>query len=322
MLKGKTILITGGAGFISSHLVDVLVPHNKVILYDTFSRDAIQYVESNKKKDITIIRGDVLDVEHLTKSMAGCDTVIHCAAVAGIYSVIRNATMTMKVNFLGTYHALEAAVKNNVKHFVSFSTSEVYGPHVYDGKEEDATTQGPMFEKRWIYAVSKLAAEHFSHTYEVEYGLRVATVRPFNVYGPRQVGEGAIREMILKALKGETLTVYNDGTQIRSWCYVSDFVDAIISILEHEKAWGEVFNIGSPQETISVLNLARTIIRLTGSSSKIEFKKHPGPEVHLRVPNIDKARKILAYNPRVNLESGIERAIAFYRQHQEVLSPK
>ncbi|NQU73718.1 MAG: NAD-dependent epimerase/dehydratase family protein [Candidatus Omnitrophica bacterium] len=315
MLKNKTICITGGAGFIASHLIDAISQDNKIILYDLFSRNAFQYVNAERKENVVVIRGDVLDAELLTKSMAGCDTVIHCAAVAGIYSVIRNATMTMKINFLGTYNALEAAVKNNVKHFVNFSTSEVYGPHVYDGKEEDITTQGPMSEKRWIYAVSKLAAEHFSHTYEMEYGLKVATVRPFNIYGPRQVGEGAIREMILRALKGDTLTVYNDGTQIRSWCYVSDFIDAVTSILEHEKAWGEVFNVGSPKETISVLNLARTIIRLAGSSSKIEFKKHPGPEVYLRVPNIGKARRILGYEPRVELEAGIGQTIEFYRQH-------
>ena len=150
---------------------------------------------------MVVIRGDVLDAELLNKSINDCDIVIHCAAVAGIYSVVEDATKTMKVNFLGTYHALEAAAKNNVKYFINFSTSDVYGPHIYDVKEEDFTTQGPMCEKRWIYAISKLGAEHFSHTYEMQYNLKVATVRPFNVYGPRQVGEGAIREMILRSLR-------------------------------------------------------------------------------------------------------------------------
>ena len=153
----------------------------------------------------------------------------------------------------------------------------------------------------------------------VEYGLKVATVRPFNIYGPRQVGEGAIRQMILKALRNEPITVYNDGTQIRSWCYVTDFVNAVLSIMECKEAWGEIFNIGNPQGTISVLNLANTIVRLAKSSSRIEFKKHPGPEVYLRVPNIEKARRILNFEPRVDLERGLEKAIAFYRKHPEML---
>lgn len=315
MLKNKCIFITGGAGFISSHLVDVLAPNNKVILYDTFSRDALRYIDDSVRKRAVVIHGDVLDMECLTKSMAGCDTVIHCAAIAGIYAVVKNATMTMKVNFLGTYNALEAAVKNKVKYFINYSTSEVYGPNVYDGKEEDMTTQGPMTEKRWIYGVSKLAAEHFGHTYELEYGLKVATVRPFNVYGPRQVGEGAIREIALRALKNEPVTVYNDGTQIRSWCYVTDFVDAVVGILEHDAAWGGVYNIGNPKNTITVLNLANTIIRLANSSSKIEFKKHPGPEIFVRVPNIEKARRILGFEPKVDLETGLKNTIEFYREY-------
>lgn len=309
----KKIMITGGAGFIASHLLDALSLNNKVILYDIFSRDALRYTDAEKKKDVVIVRGDVLDADLLTKSMAGCDIVIHCAAIAGIYSVNKSSIMTMKTNFLGAYHALEAAVKNNIDLFINFSSSEIYGPHVYDGKETDTTTQGPVTEMRWVYAVSKLAAEHLAHSYGKEYRFKVTTVRPFNVYGPRQLGEGAIREMILRALKGEPLIVYNDGAQIRSWCYIASFVDAILSILECEEAWGEIFNIGNPQNTITILNLAKTIISLTGSTSKIVFKKHPGPEVHVRVPNIDKSRRIFGYEPHVDLETGLKRTIDFYR---------
>lgn len=321
-ISGKKIMITGGAGFIASHLLDSLSLNNTIVLYDIFYRNALRYTDAEKKNNVNIIRGDVLDINLLTKSVSDCDIVIHCAAIAGIYSVNKNSTETMKINFLGTYHALEAAVKNKINLFINFSSSEIYGPHIYDGKEMDTTTQGPVTEKRWVYAVSKLAAEHFAHSFGMENRLKVTTVRPFNVYGPRQIGEGAVREMILRALKGESLTVYNDGTQIRSWCYITDFVDVVLSILEHEKAWGEIFNIGNPQNTITVLNLAKNIISLTGSPSKIEFKKHPGPEVRVRVPNIDKARRILGYEPQVDLETGIKQTIAFYRQHPELWSKK
>jgi UDP-glucose 4-epimerase len=247
--------------------------------------------------------------------MAGADTCVHAAAIAGIYSVGKKATLTMKVNFLGSYHALEAAVRNGVRRFVDFSTSEVYGPFVYRGKETDETTLGPVGEKRWVYAVSKLAGEHFAHCYAEEYGLVVTSVRPFNVYGPRQIGEGAVQQMVRRALRHEDITVFDDGTQIRSWCYVTDFVDGLEKALFREDAANESFNLGNPQATVTVLGLAQTIVRMTGSRSRLVFKPHPGPEVEMRVPDISKARKRLGFDPRVGLEEGLARCIEWYREN-------
>jgi nucleoside-diphosphate-sugar epimerase len=247
--------------------------------------------------------------------MAGADVCVHAAAIAGIYSVGKKATLTMKVNFLGAYHALEAAVRHGVKRFLDFSTSEVYGPFVYRGKETDETTLGRVGEKRWVYAVSKLASEHFAHCYQDEYGLAVTSVRPFNVYGPRQIGEGAVQQMVRHALRDEDITVFDEGTQIRSWCYVADFVDGLVQALSHADVAGEVFNLGNPQATITVLGLAQTIIRMTGSRSPIVFKPHPGPEVEMRVPDISKARKLLGFEPKVGLEEGLGRCIEWYREH-------
>jgi nucleoside-diphosphate-sugar epimerase len=174
---------------------------------------------------------------------------------------------------------------------------------------------GPASEKRWIYAISKLAAEHFAHAYADDFGIKVVTVRPFNIYGPRQVGEGAVQQMVARALTGRDITVFNDGSQIRAWCYVDDFADAFVKAMEDEAAVGEVFNIGNPQATTTVLGLAETLIRLTGSKSKIVFKPHPGPEVEIRMPDISKARRLLAYEPRVGLDEGLNRAIAWYRDN-------
>ena len=290
------VFITGGSGFIGSHLVKALYPENEVIIYD-------------KKND-----DDILDTKWLTAIMRGPDVVIHCAAIAGIYSVDKDAYSTMQTNLIGTNNVLRAAKASGAKLFINFSTSEVYGPHIYNGTERDMTTQGTISESRWLYAVSKLAGEYLAKSYD----LPTVSVRPFNIFGPGQIGEGAVMGMTKKALRGEPITVYNDGTQIRSWCYIDDFVDAILLILARRTMLGtgnQLFNIGNPQNTITVLNLARLIIKMTDSQSKIEFAPHPGPEVNVRVPSIDHAKACLGFIPTVSLEDGLKRTIEYYAEH-------
>lgn len=316
MLKGARILITGGAGFIASHLIDRVIADNEVVIYDNLERNAFSFTNLAGHPHVTLVEGDVLDYERLRAAMRAATICIHAAAIAGIYTVDRQATRTMKVNFLGTYHALEAAVANKVNRFIHLSSSEVYGPFVFRGKETDSTTLGPVGEKRWVYAVSKLAGEHFVHAYRDDYGLEVVIVRPFNVYGPRQVGEGAVQQMVNRALANEDLIVYNDGSQVRSWCYVSDFVDGLCRAMFMESARNQVFNIGNPQATVTVLGLARTILSMTGSRSRIVFRPHPGPEVEIRVPDIDSAMSRLGYSPRVSLEEGLRACIDWYRQQR------
>lgn len=317
MIKGNAILLTGGAGFIGSHLCERLIGDNAVTIYDNFKRNALRFTDLPEHGNLRIIEGDVLDTKKLNDAIKGADIVIHCAAVAGIYSVGINSGRTIKVNLLGLYNALESAVENNVRLFLDFSTSEVYGPFVFRGKESDSTTLGPVGEKRWIYAVSKLAGEHLAHTYLEEHGLGVITIRPFNIYGPRQVGDGAVKEITMKALRGEPITVYNDGTQIRAWCYIDDFVDAAIATLDEKRAIGEVLNIGNPREAVTVLQLAEEIRRRTGSQTEILFRAHPGPEVQMRIPDIGKARKLLGYSPRVSLGEGLDRSITWYNEYLE-----
>lgn len=314
--RDKTIFITGGAGFIGSHLVEAIADSNKITIYDNFCRNALQYTNLAQHKNVQIIEGDVLDLQKLKSLMKGIDICIHAAAIAGIYSVVKNSTLTMKVNFIGTYNVLEAAVKNNVKRLIYFSTSEVYGPFIYKGKETDTTTLGPIGEKRWVYAVSKLASEHFALTYAEDYEIEIVLIRPFNIYGPRQIGEGAIQQMIKKALINEDITVYNDGNQIRSWCFISDFVEALCKSLYFEEAKNQLFNIGNPQATITVLGLAQKIIHMTKSSSKIIFKEHPGPEVEMRIPDISKVTRWLNFNPKISLEEGLSITIEWYKKYK------
>src|SRR5262249_6054675 len=258
-----------------------------------------------------------LDGEQVKAAVAGCDAVVHLASIAGVDTVIKNPVLTMKVSMLGTYHALEAALAaGTVKRFIDFSTSEVFGRYAYHVTEFDATTLGAVGEARWTYAVAKLATEHLAMNYHKQYGLPTCSIRPFNIYGPRQVGEGAVHHFIMRALKGEPLIVHNDGSQIRAWCYVDDIVDSILAALTKDGAVGHAFNIGNPRSTVTIFNLAREIIRLSSSGSRIELAKWPHADVEIRVPSVDKAKELLGYQAKMDLEEGLLRTIHWYRRHK------
>jgi len=314
-LAGKRIGITGGAGFIGSHLVERLLEHNEVVVYDNLHRNALQFAYVEKHPHFTFVQGDVMDLPATTSALAGCNIVIHCAAIAGVYSVVKSSIRTMEVNLLGTNTAIHAALSTGVERFVDFSTSEVYGAFVHNAKESEPTAIGPVGEARWVYAASKLASEHLSFAHHLESGLPLVIVRPFNVYGPRQVGDGAVRGIILQALKNEPIVLYNDGTQIRAWCFVEDFVNGVLACAEKPEAVGHAFNLGNPQGTITNLELTRMILRLTKSKSTISYRPHPGAEIELRVPSIHKAGALLGFAPTISLEEGITRTIAWYAEN-------
>lgn len=319
-LTGKRILITGGAGFIGSHLVERLIDANEVVVFDNLHRNALQFAHLEQHEHLHLVKGDVLDFDAVRRAIDGCQVVIHCAAIAGVYTVDRSAIRTMEVNLLGTNQVVKAAIQAGVERFVEFSTSEIYGPFIHKGKEDDLSTIGPIGENRWVYAASKLASEHLSYAHYKEDGLPLVVVRPFNVYGPRQVGDGAIRGMICQALRNLPITIYNDGTQIRAWCFISDFADGVLRCTERQAAVGQAFNLGNPQGTVTNFELANMIIRLTNSRSEIVFRPHPGPEVDLRVPSIEKAIALLGYKPTVSLESGIRQTVPWYAENLEAVT--
>ena len=314
-LTGKRILITGGAGFIGTTLATRLVDENEVVAVDNLHRDALSGTDLADHPNFRFAEGDVLDLERLTELAAGCTHVVHAAGIAGVDTVLTSPVRTMRVNVIGTYNALEAAVATleTVERLVEFSTSEVFGQHAFNVQEGHVTTIGSVGEARWTYAVSKLAGEHMAHAYHAELGLPAVSVRPFNIYGPGQIGGGAIRAFIEAALAGRDLEIHGDGSQIRAWCYVDDMVEAVLLALEHPSAVGESFNIGNARSAVTIYDLATRIKRLTGCPGEIRFVPLHYTDVELRIPNIDKARSLLGFEAEVELDEGLSRTIAWYR---------
>ena len=316
MIKNKKIFITGGAGFIASTLIAKLAEGNEIIVYDNFHRDTITSTGLAEHKNVNIVRGDVLDLESMTHAMRGCNTVIHAAGIAGIDTVVKSPVKTMQVNMLGTANALAAAQGVGIDHrFIDFSTSEVFGSMAFRSSENDETVAGSAGEARWTYAVSKLAGEHLAKAYHSEYNLPVVTVRPFNVYGPGQTGEGAIQIFISKALKNEPISIHGDGAQIRAWCYVDDFVDCILRCLESNNAVGESFNIGNPRAVITILGLAQTVCRVLNSKSEIKFVPELSADIAIRIPSVTKSADLLEFRAQVDLDEGIKNTAAWIEKH-------
>jgi nucleoside-diphosphate-sugar epimerase len=315
MLEGKRIFISGGAGFIGTTLARELVDRNEVIAFDNLHRDALSGTELGDHGNFSLVQGDILDGDAFRAAAAGATHFVHCAAIAGVDTVLESPVRTMRVNVIGTYNALEAALatKSSLERFVDFSTSEVFGTHAFRVEEGQVSTIGSVGEARWTYAVSKLAGEHMAHAYHDELGLPTVTVHPFNVYGPGQIGGGAIRAFIENVLAGRDLTIHGDGSQIRAWTYVTDMVSGVLACLEHEAAPGQTFNIGNPRSAVTIYDLAQRIKRISAADVDIVFQPLHYADVELRIPNVEKARSVLGWEPLVELDEGLEKTIAWYR---------
>ncbi|HCA41686.1 MAG TPA: epimerase [Bacteroidetes bacterium] len=317
-IKNKKILLTGGAGFIGSTLAEKLYKDNEILIYDNFSRNSLQYRKIDLSK-IKIVKGDILDFELLRKT---CEEfrpqiVIHLAAIAGIDTVILNPIRTMDVIVTGTFNILKALGKysSKLERVIDFSTSEVLGSYAYKSTEKSNTNLAPVGEARWTYSISKVAGEHLLHSYYKVHGYPSVTIRPFNIYGPGQVGEGAIQIFIKNAIKNKPIEIHGDGDQIRSWCYVDDMINAIFMCLTNKKAVGEIFNIGNPKGTITISSLAEKIIRLCKSKSKIKYIPKNYVDVELRIPSIEKAQSLLGFQPKTDLNEGIIKTYKWYKKY-------
>ncbi len=316
MLKNKTIFITGGAGFIANILISKMIADNHIIAFDNFHRDTLSGSHVIGHPNLKVVKGDVLDYNAVFNNMAGADIVIHAAAIAGIDSVIKEPTKTMRVNMIGTANTLESAKQNKVKdRFIDFSTSEVFGNRAFKSSEQDETVAGSAGEARWTYAVSKLAGEHLAMAYHKEFNLPVVSIRPFNVYGPGQTGEGALQIFIKRALQNKEIQIYGDGNQIRAWCYVDDFVNGLMACVVHETAVGESFNIGNSRAVTTIYGLAETVVRVLNSNSKIVFKPSLSADIELRIPSVTKAYELLNFKAETDLETGIIKTAAWIEKN-------
>ncbi|HEV3237593.1 MAG TPA: NAD-dependent epimerase/dehydratase family protein [Gemmataceae bacterium] len=317
------VFITGGAGFIGTTLASRLADDNQITLFDNLHNDALKNTALKDHPRVRFIKGDILDSHSLAQAIdPSVEYVIHCAAIAGVDTVLNNPLRTLEVNLLGLYKVLEASARiKSLKRFVDFSTSEVYGQRAYNVNEQTIHPLITVGEARWTYSISKLAGEFLAHSYHKVHHLPTVTIRPFNVYGPNQVGVGAIHHFILRALAGEDVTVHNDGMQIRAWCYIDDFVHGVLLAMMSEKACGKAYNIGNPRSALTTYCLARLIMNTAQSTSNLVFKKLTYPDVEIRIPDITAARTDFDFQPKVDIEDGVERTINWYRTHHQLKAP-
>jgi UDP-glucose 4-epimerase len=316
MLKNKRIFITGGAGFIGATVAGRLIEDNQVMLFDNLHRDSLKDRAFKDHPNLRLVKGNVLDAEGLRNSMHGFAPthVIHAAAIAGIDTVIKSPVSTLTVNMIGTANAYAAITGlKGVERAVSFSTSEVFGQESIQSDENAKAVIGSVGVARWTYAVSKLSGEHLAIAYHKEFGVPSVVLRPFNIYGPGQVGEGALSTFIQRAMRNQNIEIHGDGTQIRAWCYVDDMVRAILLLMEHPNAVGETFNIGNQRTVITIYGLASTVIRVLESTSKLDFVRKDYADVELRIPNVAKARDLIGFEAEVDLEDGIARTAAYFK---------
>ncbi|KZE63418.1 NAD-dependent dehydratase [Fictibacillus phosphorivorans] len=312
----KKIVITGVAGFLGSHLAkDLLSKKNKVIGLDNFSTGKKQNLSSfSSNTNFTLIEIDVskekvMDLEELN----GIDEIYHLASPASPAFYQKTPFDTIAVNTIGTKNMLDIAKRNNAK-LVYLSTSEVYGDPEIHPQHEDYKGSVNTWGPRACYDEGKRLGEVFCYLYYQLFNLQVKVARIFNTYsaGLRNDDGRVISNFITQALKGENITVYGDGTQTRSFCYVDDTIEALTLMMKNDKANGEIINIGNSEE-ISVINLATLIQKLTNSSSLITFHPLPKDDPKQRCPNTNKAKQILGWEPKINLQEGLLRTIKEYR---------
>lgn len=314
MIRDAHLLLTGGAGFIGTALCRRLLDHNRVRVLDNLRRNALAAAGLADHPNLELVVGDVRDAELVARACAGTDYVVHMASIAGVDTVMKNPVTTMEVSLEGTMNVLRGALAaGNVKRVIDFSTSEVFGSYAFRVREADVTSLGAVGEARWTYAVSKLATEHLAHNYWKQHGLPTCSIRPFNIYGPGQIGEGAVHAFVVRAIANEPITIHNEGDQIRSWCYIDDIVEGILLCLLKDEAVGESFNIGNPRSTVTIYQLAKLVTRLAGSSSELRFVPWDFPDVELRIPDVKKAERLLGFRAGVDLEDGLARTLAWYR---------
>jgi UDP-glucose 4-epimerase len=311
-------LVTGGAGFIGSHLVEKLLSLKKIVtVLDDFSTGReINLVKI--RNQVNLVHGSILDRDSVQKLVLESDYVVHLAAALGVMNIISNPLESLKTNLQGTEIVLAAADKFD-KPVLIASTSEVYGKNIkVPLSEMDDRIIGHPLKSRWSYSEAKAVDESLAYFYYLKNQLPTRIVRLFNTVGPRQIGNYGmvLPRFVNAALNNKNLEVYGSGDQIRCFCHVDDAVRALILVMDSDKSIGEVFNVGN-NEQITIMELAQKVIEITGSYSSIEKisyeKAYPEgfEDMQRRVPDISKVKEVLGWEPKINLDQIIKDIAAF-----------
>jgi len=323
------VLITGGAGFIGSHLSETLLQQgHQVVALDNLSTGRMENLSGLKgNSDFQLVIGSILDERLVDKYLERCDMVFHLAAAVGVQLIVNHPLESLTTNIRGSEIVLEMAYRYHRKVLIT-STSEIYGKNAKGPlKEDEDRILGSPLKSRWSYSTSKAVDEILAYTYWKEKGLPTIIVRLFNTVGPRQIGHYGmvIPRFVQQALQGEPLTVYGNGKQSRCFLHVRDAVRGISDLMQRSETVGEVFNLGS-QEEISIQDLAQRVIALTGSSSKLEFIPYDKAyeegfeDMARRVPDISKANRFIGFSPTMQLDDILKSVIEYCRKESPMVS--
>lgn len=324
VISNSRFLITGGAGFIGSHLADKLIESGcSVIVLDDLSTGSLANIEHLKSNpNLKVVQGSILESSLVTELVSECDYVYHLGAAVGVANIMQNPLESFKINIDGTENVLHACLDLK-KRVVLTSSSEIYGKNSAGTLNENSDRVLGSPEKfRWLYSEAKAIDETFSMIYHHK-GLDVRIVRLFNTVGPRQSHKyGMVLPSFVKAaLDGKALNIHGNGSQTRCFIHVHDVVDALLTVMKLHNISGEVFNLGNPEET-SILGLAQAVIAFTKSSSAIEFNEYESvypngfEDMIRRVPDITKAKKILGWEPRIDLSQIIKETANYYQSRR------
>jgi len=311
-------LITGGAGFIGSHLADCLLARgDHVVLLDDLSTGRLSNIEHlDSRPDVEFVLGSILDAELVDHVVSRVDTVFHLAAAVGVNLIVEKPLESLITNIRGTETVVEKVHKFG-KRVLVMSTSEIYGKNTSDSlSEEDDRILGSPLKSRWSYSEAKAIDEILAYTYWREKGLETVIVRLFNTVGPRQTGSYGmvLPRFVGQALRGQPITIYGNGMQTRCFCHVSDVVVGLVALSEHPEAFGKVFNLGGTEE-ISIRDLAKRIIELVGSDSQLEYVPYDDAyeegfeDMERRVPNINLAKQLVGFESSIDLDEIIRSVI-------------